>query len=107
MKTKQVTYDIREKTKLTLEIESLMNDNKSLSEIVSGCLRKGFEIMEKAWLDNNKKPINYKPKIRNTLPVKLVIPMDVLESLEDYSEKLGILTSHLVMLSVEIVLNKR
>ena len=77
-----------------------MNEYKPLSQIVTNCLKIGFNTMEEDLIGNGVKPLNHKPKINDTIPMTFTIPIEVSDMLDYYSKWFKWKKSHLVMISI-------
>ena len=97
---KKVTYTLDRRVINIIERRAFLSDF-SQSRWLSNCIQLGFEIMVDDYYDNDKQPlVGAKHKRRYTTPKTFTLPIDVINTLSWFSEKLGMKKSHLVVGSV-------
>jgi len=97
MENKKVTYTLGQRVINIIERRSYLSDI-SQSQWLSNCIQLGFQMMVDDYKDNNEQPlVGSKKKRLNTIPKTFNLPMDVITTLNWFSEKLGMKKSHLVI----------
>jgi hypothetical protein len=77
----------------------------SKSKLVLLCIEEGFELFEDEL--NEGEIIDYhSKKIKNTIPFTITLPINVIEKLDYFHEKMIIPKSHLVVVSITLLLEK-
>jgi len=102
---KKVTYILEEETHLHIAIRMLMKMGDGIkiskSEYIRDSLLANFEIFEDELKNDNIEQLAKLSKVFvGTKPITVTLPIEVIEKLEYYSEKLGMKKSHLVMCSI-------
>jgi hypothetical protein len=94
---KKVTYTLDQRIINIIENRSYLSD-QSQSRWLSNCIQLGFQMMVDDYNENDKQPlVGAKRKRPNTIPKTFTLPMDVITTLNWFSEKLVMKKSHLVI----------
>lgn len=94
--SKKVAYTLSKKAINIINERSIL-EKKSKSKYLSDCIKIGYEMMLEDYYDNDQKPLDCSVKImKNTIKKTFVLPTDVVNELNLFSEKLGMKKSHLV-----------
>lgn len=91
---KKVAYMLDDRAVATLHEMSIV-EKKSTSKILADCIKRGYGTM----LEDDKKPYNYTTgkRRKNTIRKTFSLPIDIVDELNWFSEKLGMKKSHLVV----------
>lgn len=106
IKNKQVTFTLEDDMHLHIAIGMLMKMGEGIkinkSEYIRDSLLANFEIFEDELKtnDNIEQLAKLSKVFVGTKPITVTLPIEVIEKLEYYSEKLGMKKSHLVMCSL-------
>jgi hypothetical protein len=93
---RKVTYTLDKGIIDIIEKRSFLGDI-SMSKFVSNCIVLGYEMMIDGYYENNKQQlVGVIRKRRNTIPKTFTLPIDVIDTLNFFSDKLDVKKSHLV-----------
>lgn len=97
IKSKKVAYTLDQKV-IDIINELSIVEKKSTSKILAACIKRGYGTM----LEDDKKPYNYTTgkRRKNTIRKTFSLPIDIVDELNWFSEKLGMKKSHLVVCCV-------
>ncbi len=94
---KKVTYTLDQRIINIIERRAYLSDIPQ-SRWLSDCIQLGFQMMVDDYNDNDKQPlVGAKRKRPNTIAKTFTLPMDVITTLNWFSEKLGMKKSHLII----------
>lgn len=94
---KKVCYTLDRKVIDLIDQRSAL-EKKTKSQVVTDCIKYGYSIMMGEYKSNGRKPLsNVDKKREKTIPRSYTIPLDVIETLDFFSDKLGMKKSHLVL----------
>ena len=103
IKSKKVAYTLSPDVINLIDQKSAL-EKKSTSKCLADCIKRGYGTMLEDYYDNDEKPYNYTTgkRRKNTIRKTFSLPIDIVDELNWFSEKLGMKKSHLV---VRCVLN--
>ena len=103
IKSKKVAYTLSPDVINLIDQKSAL-EKKSTSKCLADCINRGYGTMLEDYYDNDEKPYNYTTgkRRKNTIRKTFSLPIDIVDELNWFSEKLGMKKSHLV---VRCVLN--
>jgi hypothetical protein len=94
---KKVTYTLDQRVINIIERRSFLDD-LSQSRWLSNCIQLGFEMMADDYYGNDfKSLVGAKRKRPKTIPKTFTLPLDVVTTLNWFSDKLVVKKSHLVI----------
>jgi len=94
---KKVTYTLDQRVINIIERRSFLSD-LSQSRWLSNCIQLGFQMMVDDYYDNGEQPlVGCDRKRPHTIPKTFTLPIDVINALSWFSDKLGMKKSHLVI----------
>ena len=100
IKSKKVAYTLSPDVINIIDKRSVL-EKKTKSEYLADCIKTGYEMMLEDYQENDEKPLNCPIKRRkNTIRKTFILPIDVVNELNSFSEKLGMKKSHLVVCCV-------
>ncbi len=101
IKSKKVAYTLDQKV-IDIINELSFVEKKSKNKCLANCITRGYGTMLEDYYDNDKKPYNYTTgkKRKNTRRKTFSLPIDIVDELNWFSEKLGMKKSHLIIFCV-------
>ena len=100
IKSKKVAYTLSPDVINLIDKRSVL-EKKTKSQVLADCIKSGYEMMLEDYQENDEKPLNCPIKRRkNTIRTNFTLPIDVVNELNLFSEKLGMKKSHLVVCCV-------
>jgi len=108
--TKRVTYtlpksDIRFIN--TYSVDMKMNKSNFISLCIEECLPLMEEELEDKKIEGYDTPYMFGKKFHNTFPITITLPIDLVEKIDFYSKEIGIKKSHLVFVSIHLMMKKK